>query len=117
MVRVTIKLIDTQAQVQYQEDLAAYREKADKLMEQGKPWPMDFRPPRQPEPLVDSRDKGEEKDPFAMGPLCSPMDGNRPQTDRLELDGTSQQKVPGFDSRWNADRADNNKPFTTPKKG
>lgn len=119
MERVTIKLIDTQAQVEYREELAKYGEKTRKLMEDMKPWPMDLRPPKPPEDLADSRDFGEDK--FAMGPMgsmpCNPGDPSVLPTDRIVLDGTSQQKVEGFDSRWNFGRDDDKKPFTKPKKG
>ena len=116
---MTIKLIDTEAERQYEADVRSYRERSDKLMAQGKPWPADMRYPQRPEPLADSCDKGDKStgnfgyaDPFG-----SPVGGDRyPQTDTIELDGTSRQQLEGWDSRWNAGRDNEARPFANLKK-
>jgi hypothetical protein len=117
---VTIKLIDTQAERQYEEDVETYRAKADKLMEQGKPWPMDFRHPQRPEALADSCDKGDKgHGSYGADPFGSPvgLGGTQyPQTDNIELDGSSRKKLEGWDSRWNADRDNEARPFANLKK-
>lgn len=113
-----IKLFDTEAERQYEEEVEKYRDRSEKLMEQGKPWPADMRFPQRPEPLADSQDYGTDERPSHHGfaDPCGPMNGAVPQTDCVDLDGTSQQNLAGFDSRWNFGRDNDNKPFSNLKK-
>lgn len=115
MLVVTIKLFDTMAQKQYQADVELHKERIDELMKTGAPWPSDMRHPVPPEPMTDSKDPVFcTPSNYSVGPSNVPGSS---MTDAVELDGTSQSGVLGWDSRWSASAPASSTPFTKLKKG
>jgi hypothetical protein len=115
---VTIKLFDTAVAAQYRQELETYQVRVDAMSKpggapDGTEWP---KYPVQPEPMVDSRDKGFDRSSSpAMGVnTLMPMMGGSTVPDR---DGTSQQDFEGFESRWARECAVDTTPFKKLKKG
>ena len=122
---MTIRLIDIEVQKRFEQERETYNLRVQDRMETpGKldtPWP-EF--PKQPEPFVDSRDKGVEPH---NGNSPAKMVGNsdyRGSTrdpnsfSALDFDGNSQSEVKGFETEWQCGSDgsySNSAPFKTTK--
>jgi hypothetical protein len=103
---VTIRLFDIEAQKTFEQEVETYdlrvKDRMDNPGASNEPWPA-F--PKQPEPTVDSRDKGLTK---PGNNFATPIGGNDfrggaadPRSrDPLDFDGNSQSAVKGHESVW-----------------
>ena len=123
---MTIRLIDIEDQKRFHEEMETYNLRVQERMKNPGvdlgDWP---RSPKQPEPMVDSRDKGAmPQNDYGMG--CLPMGPGGSKRDPeffdpLDFDGNSQSQVKGFASRWQRNDADgelessDSSPFKTTK--
>lgn len=116
---MTIKLFDTLAQKEYQQELETYDARITAAQQAGGMWPMDLQYPRPPEPMINSRDPGldpSSRNPGALSYPTPALVGSDPRPmDPVDLDGTSQSNVKGFDSRWSTDHDADFSPFKTTK--
>lgn len=117
---MTIRLLDIEAQLDYQKDMESYEKRFKAQMDKapGSPWPMDLVPPKYPDPMLDSRDQGTIPKPHqtpgiaAIGYVGSYPNGRDPKNqDQLDWDGTSQSAVKGYDSRASFEGDGNKAPF------
>lgn len=97
---MTIRLTDTADRKEYEAARERYEERVKELSEDpSRRWPEDLRPPKPPEPFVDSRDTGlstsrDERPVSVFGGW-----GSDPGllTDLLDKDGTAQSSLPGYE--------------------
>lgn len=112
---MTIRLLDLEAQQQFQDEVETYEARVKKLMDSpGRPWPQDMHYPKMPEPLFDSRDPGltpKNSSFFGVTPALSGGSGaDLRNVGTNDWDGNSQGEVEGYESKASFD-AGNKVPF------
>jgi hypothetical protein len=112
MARVTIRIIELGAQEAYKREQERYAERVNNISP-GQPWPMDMRYPEPPKPMIDSLDPGLKA--LTQNPSNSPCgiggQGDPRPADKVDLDGNMQDKVKGYESKWDSDRPADSSPF------
>lgn len=100
------------AQEKFEREQERYAERINNIPP-GSPWPMDLRYPMPPEPMVDSMDPGLKalaQNPSAATPMGCGQGDPRP-ADKVDLDGTMQSAVKGYESKWSSARPADSSPF------